>query len=1164
MHPRATPRAALALAVVLAVTTPSAAAAATSTDPPAADVTRATVGLALEVVKDGNGPFTPAAGPGADTDAANGIVRTRDAVTYRVTMNSTGGASTNERFTLSAPAGTSWAGVPAPCRGAGSGIAGAELTCNVGTIAEGQAVAVPAVLDVSGDLRNGDTLTVVGTGTADGTDVEAVTATSPTTTVSAAARYNLSKNVNASRLDTDVLGPDGETRGIQLVYPMTIDWEPVVPGQGLLGFERSAGPMTFTDDLSGILGDLPSEAVLWNGGHSACGVNERTDWRFGSLPGGRGGTADSVTDSGTITCEQDAAGEPVSVTITGTVTDPTHLPTTGLTGTLTQPNRAYFVSGYLSVWMPTPPPGTSVDSVNTYTPLQTTSVSGAPNFPGSTEPTGDNRAARNIVEFAAGGGSKHLYRVDGEGSSVSPGSARQGDPWVTPGTVLRSDVGARNDGIRPFQDVVLCDTFDRATQRLTRLGTGRVASWTSGLTGGTVQYAAYDMTSAEEGQRQATCEDRDGPWYDQPEDVPGGVDAVGAIRATGGLAGGRTGALYSYVRIEDVADGTRALDFGHLRFGSDQPWVHDVSSDPDLGAGGLSDSVLVTEDLARVTKKIVDAGHDATDTPDATRFAVAGNTIDYALYPSLTNGNTTGRPSAVTVQDVLPLHVSYVAGSASVAPETDTVTDDDGQRRQRLTWTFPDAEPNTELPPITYSAEVSATAPAAPVTNTVVIASPSDRSEERYRRAERAVQIVTTGGVRVEQTAVEPVVVTGDELEWQLDSTNTDAVTIDDADLIAVLPFVGPGQTSSFHGTAALAEPVPADAAADETVTYTTREPEEIVLDGAHRSNQPGGSTTWCAEADFGSDGCPDSLTDVTAFRLQRGAPVAVGATVTHRIALRTDGQHDGDRYTNRFGLRASNLALAVLSNPSTIRVVAGAVGDHVWTDQDGDGIQDAGEPGLEGVDVRLTGTDDHGDGVDRTTSTDVDGDYRFGALRPGTYTVTFGAPDGRAFTHQLAGPDRAVDSDAAADGTTAERVVARKTTDGALEGVDRIDTIDAGVLPESDVVDPPGTVDPGFTVVPDGPGGTGEPGDTGKPGGTGDSGGTDKPGSGQSGPATASPDPNADATKRPTGATDAAADTGGVLAFTGSEGLVLMSGAALLLVLVGGALVGVRRVRRR
>jgi hypothetical protein len=1127
MHPRAFLRAALALGVTLAVTTPGTAATAEAAGPPAgraSDVgaARASVDLAIEVAEDGHGPFTPEDGPGGDASATNGVVRTFDAITYRVTMSSNDGTSRNERFTLTAPPGTAWAGLPAPCTGAGSAITGQELVCGLGDLAEGHAVAVPAVLDVSGDLRNGDGVAVTATGTADDAANGTVTANSPTTTVSAAARYNLSKNVNGSKLTTDVAGPDGTTKGIQLVFPLTVDWDPVVPGQGLLGFEHSAGPMTFADDLSEMLGDLPSDAVLWNGGHPACGVNAANDWRFSNLPGGRGGTANSVTDSGTITCEQDTAGGPVSVTITDTVTDPTHLPTTGLTGALTQPHRAYFVSGYLSVWMPTPAPGTSVHSVNVYTPLQTTSISGAPNYPGASEPTRDNRATRNIVELAPGGGYKHLYRVNGQGSSVSVGSAREGDPWVTPGTSLRSDVGAWNNGIRPSEDVVLCDTFDRATQRLTRLGDGRVASWTAGLTGGRVQYAAYDMTSPEEGQRQATCDDSDGPWYDEPEDVPGGLSAVGAIRATGGIPGGATAALYSYVVTKDAPDGTRALDFGHLRFGTDEDWIHDVSSDASLGAGGLSDSVLITENLARVQKKIVDVGHDAADTPDETSFAVAGQTLDYALYPSLTNGYTTGKTSEVTVQDVLPLHTRYLPDSASATPEIDTVEDHEGHPLQRLTWRLEHVRPNAALTPITYTARVSEAAAAEPITNEVVVASPSDKSDERYRRAQRAVQIVATGGVGVEKTAIEPVVIAGDELEWDLSYSNTDASAIQDVDLIDVLPHPGDTANSSFHGSTALARPVSADVDAGETVTYTAADPGDVSPDAEDPSNRPGGSTTWCPETHFGTAGCPDALADVTAVRIERSAPVAVGESVSHRVALTTDGEHDGDRYTNRFGLRASNLALPVQSNPASVHVVAGAVGDHVWTDENANGIQDAGEPGIADVPVHLTGADDHGAEVVRSTTTDSDGDYRFEGLRPGTYTVTFTAPDGRSFTRELAGTDRAEDSDATRDGITAATTLARVTTPGgALDGVDRIDTVDAGILPEHDAAD-------------------------------------QSEGSGLSG---ASRGPRPDPSSRPNSATKAAA---GALAFTGSDGLPLALTGALVLLGTGAVLTAMRRARRR
>ena len=340
---------------------------------------------------------------------------------------------------------------------------------------------------------------------------------------------------------------------------------------------------------------------------------------------------------------------------------------------------------------------------------------------------------------------------------------------------------------------------------------------------------------------------------------------------------------------------------------------------------------------------------------------MAGHTIDYALYPTLTNGKADGDATAVVVRDVLPANVSYVSSSASVPPTVDTVDGDDGTPRQRLTWTLEDVEPNTPIDPISFTAIVSKDTPAGSIVNSTEISSPTDKSDVQYREAYRAVQIVASGGVGVEKTAVEPVAAVGDTLEWKLGYTNTDSTPIDELDVIDVLPYRGDTRNSSFHGTVGLASPIEVDAAAGERVLYTTAKPDQIELDGDAASNQTGGSTTWCAAADLGTAGCPDDLDDVTAFRILRTAPVAVGESITHTVELATHGERDGDAYTNRFGLRASNLALPVLSNPATIRVVAGAIGDRVWSDDNEDGLQDDGEAGIGNLPVHLTGTDDRG-----------------------------------------------------------------------------------------------------------------------------------------------------------------------------------------------------------
>lgn len=66
-----------------------------------------------------------------------------------------------------------------------------------------------------------------------------------------------------------------------------------------------------------------------------------------------------------------------------------------------------------------------------------------------------------------------------------------------------------------------------------------------------------------------------------------------------------------------------------------------------------------------------------------------------------------------------------------------------------------------------------------------------------------------------------------------------------------------------------------------------------------------------------------------------------------------------------------------------------GSVGDYVWLDEDGDGVQDAGESGIPNVVVTISGTDIFGNAVNRTTRTDADGKFLFPGIQAGTYTVT-------------------------------------------------------------------------------------------------------------------------------------------------------------------------------
>ncbi|MET8978157.1 SdrD B-like domain-containing protein [Streptomyces sp. NPDC004539] len=77
-------------------------------------------------------------------------------------------------------------------------------------------------------------------------------------------------------------------------------------------------------------------------------------------------------------------------------------------------------------------------------------------------------------------------------------------------------------------------------------------------------------------------------------------------------------------------------------------------------------------------------------------------------------------------------------------------------------------------------------------------------------------------------------------------------------------------------------------------------------------------------------------------------------------------------------------------------------VGDYVWYDANGNGIQDTGELPASGITVTLIDTAT-GNTV-KTMPTGADGKYLFDKLPDGTYKVCFSKPDGYQFTQQNAG----------------------------------------------------------------------------------------------------------------------------------------------------------------
>ncbi len=112
------------------------------------------------------------------------------------------------------------------------------------------------------------------------------------------------------------------------------------------------------------------------------------------------------------------------------------------------------------------------------------------------------------------------------------------------------------------------------------------------------------------------------------------------------------------------------------------------------------------------------------------------------------------------------------------------------------------------------------------------------------------------------------------------------------------------------------------------------------------------------------------------------------------------------------------------------------SIGDYIWEDVNGNGIQDPGEPPLSGVTVRLL----NGAGVQiGTTTTDANGFYTFTSLVPGSYIIEVVKPTGyTGVTLKTQGSDITKDSNLNPGNSRSDTVV-------LISGENNM-TIDAGL----------------------------------------------------------------------------------------------------------------------
>ena len=132
---------------------------------------------------------------------------------------------------------------------------------------------------------------------------------------------------------------------------------------------------------------------------------------------------------------------------------------------------------------------------------------------------------------------------------------------------------------------------------------------------------------------------------------------------------------------------------------------------------------------------------------------------------------------------------------------------------------------------------------------------------------------------------------------------------------------------------------------------------------------------------------------------------IPLGATVTITYQARVTGAptttvRPGDQVANTAGVTGSSVPTedgrpTGDDDRSVVTLNSSSLSGHVYHDRDGNRVLGTGDTPLAGVTVTLAGTDNLGNPVSATATTDQDGFYQFTNLAPGTYSITEGQPAG-------------------------------------------------------------------------------------------------------------------------------------------------------------------------
>ncbi len=550
----------------------------------------------------------------------------------------------------------------------------------------------------------------------------------------------------------------------------------------------------------------------------------------------------------------------------------------------------------------------------------------------------------------------------------------------------------------------------------------------SGLAAGT-NYTTADFGAA----AGASIGDRVWNDMDNGGDQDAGESGIAGVRV---YLDSNSNGSYDVGERYDITDANGNYLIGHLAPGTYSVRV-DASTVP-AGYTLTTSSPISAAVTAGSSYTTADFGYRATvlsisKTSNAGGTTSPGNTIQYTM---VVRNNSTQNQTGIGVTDALPDGTAYVANSTVATGYYPLYYSDDfssggytgsgsGSLAWGSNWTETDAQGGGAT-----GGNIRVATDANCASGQCLRFRPNNNGDLIYRQADLSIATCTGSGVAtLEYDYNNQITTAGNTIQVQVRTGATLQRALASYD----------SATNTGSGSASFT--LNASEKANNTRIYIARtadtSPNQYLYIDNVRFSCVGGATGTKDNVSAGTNpdlvaGAPANLVKPEdGFILFPGQSMQVTyqVTVNNPVALASI-----DNTASVFS--AQQLVAQQASTSDTLPLAT--VGNFVWLDQDGDGVQDVGEPGLQGVTVQLytsSGT------LVATQVSDASGTYSFANVTPGEYYyVQFTAPGGYAFSQKDQGGDDTLDSDAnRTTGQTTIFTVNCGTTDN---------TRDAGFIP--------------------------------------------------------------------------------------------------------------------